>query len=146
MKMKLLEKIFKHMKKRELPEPFADRLPDIQRWQDTFGDDFGVADRVLCTFCDAFMFDEEERYKFEPDDTVMAVYRAVYPSRWTPDALEHPILIDALEKEFSFSFAPTRLEKIESFRQIVAEIKGCRHGILRAVQVTARSVRPGTSL
>ena len=74
------------------------------------------------------MFDEEERYKFEPDDTVFAVYRAVYPSRWTPDALEHPILIDALEKEFDFSFNPTRVEKIESFRQIVTEIKDAQHG------------------
>ncbi|RNC64334.1 MAG: hypothetical protein ED859_18575 [Desulfuromonadales bacterium] len=74
-------------------------------------------------FCDAFMFNEEERYKFEPDDTVMEIYRAVYPSRWTPDALEHPILIGALEKEFNFTFDPTTLDKTESFRQIVVEIK-----------------------
>jgi hypothetical protein len=126
--MKLLEKIFTHMKKRELPEPFASRLPDIQRWQDSFGDDFGVADRVLYIFCDAFMFDEEERYKFEPDDTVMAVYRAVYPSRWTPDSLEHPIMIDALEKEFDFRFNPTEFENIASIRQIVAKIKDAQHG------------------
>lgn len=116
------------MKNRKLPEPFFSRLPDAQRWRDCFDDDFGVADRVLCIFCNAFMFDEEERYKFEPDDTVFAVYRAVYPSRWTPDALEHPILIDALEKEFDFSFNPTRLEKMESFRQIVTEIKDAQHG------------------
>lgn len=126
--MKLLEKIFKGIKKRELPEPFASRLPDIQRWQDSFGDDFGVADRVLCIFCDAFMFNEAERYKFEPDDTVMAVYRAVYPSQWTPDSLEHPFMIDALENEFDFIFDSTKLEKIASFRQILSEIKDAQQG------------------
>ncbi|UTG92094.1 acyl carrier protein [Geobacter sulfurreducens] len=116
------------MKYQVLPEPFACRLPNIQLWQDSFGDDFGVADRVLCIFCDAFMFDEEERFKFEPDDTVMAIYRAVYPSRWTPDSLEYPFIIDALEKEFDFRFNPIKLEKIASFRQIVAEIKDAQHG------------------
>lgn len=53
---------------------------------------------------------------------------AGYPSRWTPDSLEHPMLIDALEKEFDFSFNPSRLEKIETFRQIVTEIKDAQHG------------------
>ena len=116
------------MKNRKLPEPFLGRLPDAKRWRECFDDDFGVADRVLCIFCDAFMFDKAERYKFEPDDTVMAVYGAVYPSRWTPDSLEHPFMIDALEKEFDFRFSPTKLEKIASFRQIVAEIKDAQHG------------------
>lgn len=69
------------------------------------------------------MFSKEERYKFGPDDTVMAIYRTVYPSRWTPDVLEHPFLIEAIEKEFKFTFDPVNLEKTESFRQIVAEIK-----------------------
>ena len=125
--MKLLEKII-GMKNRDLPEPFFSRVSDHKRWQDTFGDDFTLADRVLCIFCDAFMFDETERYKFEPDDTVMAVYRAVYPSRWTPDSLEHPFMIDALEKEFDFRFNPTKLEKIASFSQIVTEIKDAQQG------------------
>ena len=108
---------------RELPEPYHSRLPDIQRWRVAFGDDFKIADQVLCIFCAAFMFSSDERYKFEPDDTVMAIYRAVYPSRWTPDSLEQPILIDTLEKEFNFTFDPTVLEKTETLRQIVAEIK-----------------------
>ena len=113
----------KDMTVRKLPEPYYSRLPDSQRWRDSFGIDFIIADRVLRMFCGAFMFSEEERYKFEPDDTVMAIYRVVYPSHWTPDALEHPILIDALEKEFDFTFPPTTFEKTASFRQIVAEIK-----------------------
>jgi len=111
------------MKNRKLPEPYYSRLSDPLRWQKIFGDDFRIADQFLCMFCDAFMFSEQERYKFEPDDTMMAIYRAVYPSRWTPDALEHSILNDAVEKQFNFTFDPDRLDKLASFRQIVGEIK-----------------------
>jgi len=117
----------KEMKNRKLPEPYCRRLPDAQRWRDSFGIDFIIADQVLCIFCDVFMFDEEERYKFEPDDTIHEIYRAVYPSRWTPDSLEQPFLIDGLEKEFNFTFDPTTLEKTESFRQIVTVIKDAQH-------------------
>ena len=77
-------------------------------------------------FCAAFMFDEEERYKFAPDDTVIAIYRGVYPSRGTPDALEHPILIDAIEKEYHLTFDATDLEKVVSFRDIVTGIKNAQ--------------------
>ena len=63
----------KDMKARKLPEPYYSRLPNSQRWRDLFGVDLIIADQVLCMFCDAFMFSEEERYKFEPDDTVMAI-------------------------------------------------------------------------
>ena len=72
------------------------------------------------------MFEVGERYKFRPDDTVMEIYRAVYPSRWTADALETNFLINGLEKEFRFSFDNARLDKIKSFRQIVAEIKSAQ--------------------
>jgi len=115
------------MKKPKLPEPYFSRLPDLQQWRNSFGDDFKLADQVLCMFCDAFMFSEEERYKFEPNDTVMAIYRAVYPSQWTPDTLEQPILIDVLEKEFKLTFEDATLEKMASFREIVAEIKYAQH-------------------
>lgn len=108
---------------RGLPVPFDGRLPDEHLWRGGFGDDFARADRVLCIFCDAFMFDPEERYRFRPEDSIPEIYCAVYPSRNTPDCLEHLFLIEGLEKEFGFKFDDSRLEKIESFRQIVDEIR-----------------------
>lgn len=111
------------MKPHKLPAPFRNRLPDNQLWRDRFGGDFALADRILCIFCDAFMFSAEERYRFRPEDTVREIYRTVYPSRETPDCLEDTFLIEGLEKEFGFSFDDTKLEKIESFQQIVAEVK-----------------------
>ena len=107
---------------RELPAPYGDRLPDIQLWREHFGNDFALADRMLCIFCDAFMFEPEERYRFRPEDNVWEIYRVVYPSREIPDCLENTFLIQGLEKVFAFKFDDTRLEEIDSFQKIVEEI------------------------
>src|SRR5262249_57815737 len=42
----------------------------------------------LLTFADSFSYREREKLKFRPDDAVLAIYRAHYPSTWMPDALE----------------------------------------------------------
>jgi hypothetical protein len=42
----------------------------------------------LLMFVHAFAFRDTEKLKFNPDDCIMDVYRALYPSKWTPDALE----------------------------------------------------------
>ncbi|MBP8133361.1 MAG: hypothetical protein KAY13_03745 [Zoogloea sp.] len=42
----------------------------------------------LAVFVDAFAFSQKERLKLNPEDQVLQIYRAIYPSRWTPDALE----------------------------------------------------------
>jgi hypothetical protein len=113
---------------RNLPPQFRDRLADAEVWRDRFGQDFGIADRMLLIFCDAFMFTAEDRFKFRPEDTVSAVYRALYPSRGVPDALEDTFLIRGLEKEFGFTFDEARPEEIKSFEQIMAEIKNAQRG------------------
>ena len=123
--MKLFKKILEavKIKARKLPAPFQDRQPDIQLWRDCFAGDFALADRILCLFCDAFMFASGDRHRFRPDDTVWEIYRAVYPSRETPDCLENNFFIKGLEKAFAIKFDDARLETIESFQQIVVAIK-----------------------
>ena len=44
-------------------------------WRCEFPNDMAVVDRVLALFCDAFLFNERDRYKFVPDDDVISVYR-----------------------------------------------------------------------
>ena len=39
-----------------------------------------------------------EKLKFSPGDRILDVYRAVYPSRWTPDALGLEAFAEELDK------------------------------------------------
>ena len=43
--------------------------------------------RFPVAFIDGFAFKSNQRLKFTPDDKVMDVYRALYPSKDWPDAL-----------------------------------------------------------
>jgi hypothetical protein len=61
----------------------------------------------LSTFTDAFAFRQSERLKFSPEDKIIDIYRAVYPTRWLPDALELETFAEDLEKRFGF-----RLESV----------------------------------
>jgi hypothetical protein len=47
-------------------------------------------------FCDAFNFTRGSRRRFSPDDRVVEVYRASYPDRLMPNALE----LETLESRF----------------------------------------------
>lgn len=35
-----------------------------------------------------------------PDDEILTIYRALYPRRWTPDALELETLAEDVEKRY----------------------------------------------
>lgn len=53
----------------------------------------------LTFFISAFAFDEKEKLKLAPTDEILKIYRAQYPSRFTPDAMELEILAEDLERE-----------------------------------------------
>jgi propanediol dehydratase small subunit len=44
--------------------------------------------RFLRVFVDAFAFPQSRALKFLPTDSVLGIYRTIYPSKSTPDALE----------------------------------------------------------
>ena len=56
--------------------------------------------KFLLTFANAFAYREREKLQFRPDDAVFSIYRAHYPSRWTPDALELETFAVMLEKRY----------------------------------------------
>ena len=68
-------------------------------------------------FVDAFAFDTSEKLKFSPEDRILDVYRAVYPSRWTPDSLEVETFACALEKRFGL-----RLESLWSDQLTLGDV------------------------
>jgi len=54
----------------------------------------------LENFVFSFAFNSKKRLKFEPDDKVMEVYRALYQKKWEADALEFEFLEGVLKKEY----------------------------------------------
>jgi hypothetical protein len=89
-----------------LPLPFRERTCQGRSWRQ----DFPHASKheireFLSLFVSAFAFRETERLKFGPYDTVMAVYRALYPNLWLPDSLEIETLAGDLHKKYGVELA-----------------------------------------
>lgn len=66
----------------------------------------------LALFVDAFAFPNEEKLKFSPDDKILSIYRALYPSRWMPDALEVETLAKYIEAKYGLPFASVWSENL----------------------------------
>lgn len=58
----------------------------------------------LSVFVDAFAFHDQHRLKFNPNDRILDVYRALYPHKWLPDALELETLAVSVEKKYDIEF------------------------------------------
>jgi hypothetical protein len=54
----------------------------------------------LAAFVDGFAFPRNRRLCFSPDDKVIAVYRTLYPSLHTADALEMETFVKLLEDRY----------------------------------------------
>ncbi len=61
--------------------------------------------RFLEAFIDGFAFKSNQRLKFDPDDKVMDVYRALYPSTGWPDALELETFANNLQHTYGFDLS-----------------------------------------
>jgi len=64
-----------------------------------------VIREFLQLFVDGFAFSNKKRLKFSPDDKVMDVYRALYPSTGWPDALELETFAINLEEKYGLDLA-----------------------------------------
>jgi propanediol dehydratase small subunit len=87
-----------------LPRPYRDRDSQQGIWQGRFDqDELACINAVLVSFCAAFSFNPDDRYKLGPDDQIMAIYRALYP-RWKfwqlGDSLEIETLMMDLRQRF----------------------------------------------
>lgn len=60
----------------------------------------------------AFAFNDNEMLKFSPHDKIWEIYRELYPSRWTADALELETLTEDLLTKYDFSLAAIWSEKL----------------------------------
>lgn len=88
----------------QLPKPFRDRTCQGKGWRNTFPTSPKQDIReFLSLFVKAFSFSQKEGLKLNPDDQILQIYRAEYPSKWTPDALEIETLAKDIEAKYGFS-------------------------------------------
>lgn len=57
-------------------------------------------ERFVFLFADAFAFPRDRAAKFVPSDRVYAIYRALYPSKGLPDALELETFARGLKERY----------------------------------------------
>jgi hypothetical protein len=107
-----------------LPAPFRDRTCQGRHWRQEFPEapKHEIRD-FLSVFVAAFAFRETERLKLSPHDTVMAVYRALYPSRWGADSLEVETLADDLRKRYGLELTAVWSEQDISLGTLFAYVQ-----------------------
>jgi hypothetical protein len=72
-----------------LPRLYQSRRCEGRSWREAFPKASKDEIRTfLLLFVSAFAFSDKDKLKFRPDDKILDIYRALYPSRWMPDALE----------------------------------------------------------
>ena len=129
--MKIIERIRKwFIATKQLPTAYCQRDSDETIWKNTYKDNFTIADITLQIFCSAFLFRVEDRFKLRPNDKFIDIYRAIYPSKWTPDALEHLFLIEGMEKKFGFRFNDKELESIKTLKDLVEKAITAQPGVV----------------
>jgi hypothetical protein len=89
-----------------LPRPFRDRDCQGRAWRTAFPD--ASKDEIrefLLLFVEAFAYQKKDKLKFGPQDEVLAIYRAQYPSQWMADALEVETLDLHLERRYGIKLS-----------------------------------------
>ncbi|BBE50660.1 hypothetical protein OYT1_ch1100 [Ferriphaselus amnicola] len=96
-----------------LPGQFGDRACQGRGWRSAFPTAPKAEIReFLALFAEAFAFPNKEKLKFSPDDKILSVYRTLYPSRWTPDALEVETLAKDIEAKYGLQFSSVWSENL----------------------------------
>lgn len=95
------------------PAPYGQRLCQGAAWRRAFPNATKQDLReFLEVFVDAFAFRSSSRLNFSPDDSLLAIYRVLYPSRWTPDGLELETLARHVERRYKVQFADLWHERL----------------------------------
>ena len=87
-----------------LPKPYHIRACQGKGWRNAFPSSSKQDIReFLSVFVGAFAFSQKERLKLNPEDQILQIYRAIYPIRWTPDALELETLTRDINAKYGFA-------------------------------------------
>ncbi|MEW5835308.1 MAG: hypothetical protein AB1832_09615 [Pseudomonadota bacterium] len=89
-----------------VPRAFHERCCQGAQWRRQFPNASKKSIRqFLALFASAFAIKAKHALRFSPNDELLAIYRARYPSRLTPDALEFETLDLKLQKHHGLALA-----------------------------------------
>jgi len=84
-----------------LPRSFRERNCQGRAWRVQFPQASKAEIRdFVRLFVSAFAFSDREMLRLSPNDQPLAIYRAMYPRRWMPDALEFETFSKDLESRY----------------------------------------------
>jgi len=110
-----------------LPKPFKARSCQGAGWRRAFPAASKQDIRsFLSVFVEAFAFHGSQRLKFNPNDSILSVYRALYRHKWLPDALELETLAMSVEKKYGVRFAEVWKESL-TLGELFAAVQGNEH-------------------
>jgi hypothetical protein len=108
-----------------LPEQLRSRSCQGAGWRRTFPSSSNQDIRsFLSVFVTAFGFHERHRLKFNPGDSILGIYRAMYPHKWQPDGLELETLEASIDKKYG-----VRLSEVWNEGLTLGELFGRTHGV-----------------
>ncbi|CAJ0744381.1 hypothetical protein R16034_04401 [Ralstonia edaphis] len=112
-----------------LPKPFSLRTCQGTSWRRAFpsASKFEIREFLL-VFVGAFALPARQKLMLRPDDEILAIYRALYPSRWTPDALELETLAKDIEARYGLEFRRIWNERL-SLGELFALTQQHSHGM-----------------
>ncbi|UGS90727.1 hypothetical protein KOL96_22765 [Ralstonia wenshanensis] len=114
---------------RGLPKPFSLRTCQGTSWRRAFpsASKFEIREFLL-VFVGAFALPVRQKLMLRPDDEILAIYRALYPSQWTPDALELEALAEDIEQRYGLEFRRIWNERL-SLGELFALTQQHSHGM-----------------
>ncbi|HXU94456.1 MAG TPA: hypothetical protein VFP33_12445 [Gallionella sp.] len=87
----------------KLPVPFNARTCQGRNWRRSFP--AASKDEIrqfLSTFTESFAFNDQEKWKLNPNDQLLDIYRALYPHKWQADAMEFETLSEDLKSKYGY--------------------------------------------
>ena len=89
----------------DVPKKYRRRYCTGREWKRRFPDvPKAEIRRFLSIVTQAFAFPVQASLQFAPDDKILAIYRAIYPTQWMADALELETLAGDIEREYCVDF------------------------------------------
>lgn len=96
-----------------MPEPFQHRSCQGTKWHRAFPQTKKQDIRTfLKIFTDAFAFHDRMGLHFEPADSILEIYRALYPYKWMPDALELETFASRISKAYGITLSEVWSDKL----------------------------------
>ena len=96
-----------------IPEPYRSRACQGTAWRRSFPAASKEEIReFLSTFAESFAFRDSQKLQVQPQDEILAIYRALYPSTGGIDALELETLAQRIDKQYKVDLRHIWHEKL----------------------------------